>query len=259
MACLLTACGSQGTKSDPATEGTAGDSVVFALDNELLTSRIRTEVPQQSLALAVGEWLDEALGGYYDGDARDMKTMVDFYGRAISDTLAANARSMMEDGMQPYAKMGFEAEMTKLYETDAFVTYALSTYYDLGGAHPSSGYEGATFRKSDGRRLSWDIVRHYMRYSLNEVLKKSLMGYFGVQTDEELEETLQVQGISVYSIPLPAAPPYFLENGVAYTYQQYEIVSYAMGMPSDVIPYDQMEPLLTGWAKRLIPQTKVQP
>lgn len=246
LACLLTACGTKGGQSSAASVGNA-DSVAYLVEDDRIICHINAEKPAADVAMAVGEWLDEALGGYYTGDARDMDALVNFYGNALADTLRARAAEVYD----PATLMEFEAVMTKAYETDLFVTYTLSTFYGLGGAHPSTAEKGATFRKSDGRRLGWDIVRNYMRYQFNEVLKQKLMDYFGVDNDKDLEDMMF--DMSVYNLDLPETPPYFLENGIAFIYQQYEIAAYAMGMPSDTIPYDQMAPLLTEWAKRLIP------
>lgn len=44
------------------------------------------------------------------------------------------------------------------------------------------------------------------------------------------------------------------EEGFAFIYQQYEIAAYAMGMPTDIISYQQVKPYLTEWAKELLPE-----
>lgn len=229
--------------------GTSGstaptDSVCFNFEDDQIVCNIKADVPSPELALAVGEWLDEQLGGCYDGDARDMQALIDFYGHAWSDTLRNAAEEVL--GMITE----FDATMEKDYETDRFVTYTLNTCLGLGGAHPTSSVIGVTFRKSDGRRLDWDIVRNYFGYRIKEIIKDKLTDYFEVGTDEELEECLFE--IPAYNIPLPQTPPFFTENGVSFIYQQYEISAYAYGMPNDVIPYDTIHPLLTGQAKRLI-------
>ena len=53
-------------------------------------------------------------------------------------------------------------------------------------------------------------------------------------------------------VPLPSWTPYPGEDGLVFVYQQYEIASYAAGMPSFVIPYDRIQPFLTEEARRIL-------
>lgn len=216
----------------------------FICEEDSISCTIRAEIPDSALSQAVGEWMDEQLGGYYTGNVTDMQGLVDFYGSALCDSL----RPSLAEG---YAEqVEYEAEMVKSYETPQFVTYSLSTYLDLGGAHPVSTDRGATFRKSDGRRLSWDIIRNGMSSELNNLLVQTLCDYCGVDDETELEGMLMDKDVS--ALPLPKTPPYFVENGVVVVYQQYEIAAYALGMPGDTISYDRFSPLMTGWAQELI-------
>ena len=243
LSLLMMACGK--TPAGPMTEGPkVGETVKYEVDEERISCHIVAETPEAPLRVAVGEWLAEMLGGYYEGDVTDLQQMVDFYGKAMSDTL----RQELID-IRPEAEVAFEATMEKAYETDAFVTYTYSTYYNLGGAHPTSSEEGATFRKSDGRRLSWDIIRRDRSYEFSMLLVETLRDYFGMDNDE----LMQVLGEQNYfNPPLPRTPPMFFDNGMVFVYQQYEIAGYAMGMPGDTISYDRITPLLTTWARRLI-------
>ena len=59
----------------------------FYLEENHVNCHIEAAMPDSALSLAVGEWLDDQLGGYYTGDARDMQAIVDFYGDALCDTL----------------------------------------------------------------------------------------------------------------------------------------------------------------------------
>jgi hypothetical protein len=81
------------------------------------------------------------------------------------------------------------------------------------------------------------------------MVKDSLKVYFGVKTDDELAEMLI--DVPVYNIPVPKTPPYIIEDGILAVYQQYEIAPYAAGMPSVKFSRKDLEPIMTGWAKRL--------
>ena len=233
---LLTACHT-GTKQE-------GSIASFDFDQDSIICKIQAEVPEQVLSSAVGEWMVEQLGGYYTGDATDMQAIVDFYGKALSDTLL----QALPDSFS--GEVAYEAEMNKAYETDQFVTYSFTSYLDLGGAHPTSVEAGATFRKSDGRRLSWDIVQQNKSHIFKQMLTETLCDYFGVDDETALNSLLWDS--SSHEVPLPNTPPYLMENGIVVIYQQYEIASYAMGMPGDTIPYERIKPVLTDWAQKLI-------
>lgn len=236
---LMVACGGKHADDVPA----EGQPATYLYSRERVSCRISAETANPSLRIAVGEWMSERLGGYYDGDVTDMNALVNFYGRAHTDSLRASLDEIRSD-----LDVDFEAEMRKAYETDQIVTYTLSTFLNLGGAHPTSDEMGATFRKSDGRRLTWDIIRCDRQYEFGQMTIESLKNYFGMD-DNDLQQALGDQ--NYFNPPLPRTPPYFLENGVMLIYQQYEIAGYAMGMPSDTISYDRMAPLLTTWARRL--------
>ena len=121
-----------------------------------------------------------------------------------------------------------ETEIHFLYETDKFVTYEMKKYEDMGGAHGGTFISGMTFRKSDGRRVEWDLFTK----SMQDVIKK---------------------GLNTYMLPLPATPPVFTKEGVLFTYQQYEIAAYAAGLPSFIVPYDEAKSLMNTTGKNLLP------
>lgn len=127
-----------------------------------------------------------------------------------------------------------ECFITKAYEDSACVTLVYKGYGYLGGAHGSTMFEGATFSKEDGHRMDWELTKNYSKAELNDSIKAGVKAYFGVKTDQELINELQIgvmEGEWDGNMPLPAAPPYLSEKGIEIIYQQYEIACYAAGMP----------------------------
>ena len=55
-----------------------------------------------------------------------------------------------------------------------------------------------------------------------------------------------------FGLPLPRAVPYVTTKGVAFIYQQYEIVCYAAGLPSVVIPAEELRDLLSEEGRALL-------
>ncbi len=256
---LLTGCGqTSGTGTAKAdtevaavdTKAAEADSVSYDFSNEKLECKVTAPVPEEGLRQAVGEWMDELLGGTYPGDASDIKALTEFYGVAHRDSLS---KEIEEDSDRPlFDKLAYEARVEKTFESPLVASFNLSIYINLGGAHPSSQEYAVTFRKSDGRRLSWDIIRHYTDYQFKQLLKEYVKEYMNVETDEEMARML-FDGNDVNNMPWPLTPPQLTAEGIAFVYQQYEIAPYALGMPSAIIPYSRVKPLLTEQAKMLIP------
>jgi hypothetical protein len=174
----------------------------------------------EALLQSAREWISEQFGGTYKGSYLQGDSLLLYYGKAAMDTLNA-------------------------YETNKFVTYEATSYSYLGGAHGGATLEGVTFRKSDGRKFGWEMFTRESRFTiLQGLIKDGLKQYFKVKTDEELKANF-LNPDNIYMIPLPQALPYFTKEGVKFVYAQYEIASYAAGMPSFTVPYDKIKPLLT--------------
>lgn len=137
------------------------------------------------------------------------------------------------------------------YQTDSVITYTASTYAYLGGAHGSSFAFSQVFEKPSGKRLGWNMFKPEALPKLTAMIKTGLMTqYFEVPAESDLAECLL---IDPDTLPLPVSNPAFLESGVVFLYQQYEIAPYAAGMPACTIPYDRIRPLLTPEAAALLP------
>ncbi len=88
---------------------------------------------------------------------------------------------------------------------------------------------------------------------IQPLLVRGLMQYFGEfeagLTEEDLFGQLMLEEERV--IPLPTWDPYPSEAGLVFTYQQYEIASYAAGMPEFVLPYADVKEFLSADAARV--------
>lgn len=248
IAMMLLSCGGERKASQQEALQTIDSAYYHKADGQTECT-VRASLPAERMNQAVGEWLDESLGGVFPGDPTDIQAIVDYYGTAMTDTLKNMAKEWEDAGLDDKT-LAFEALMEHDYETDEFVTYTLSTYTDLGGAHPTSSSRGATFRKKDGRRVDWDMIASHDSYLFQKRLSEGLKDYFEVETDEQLTELLP--DINIYNIPYPQTPPYFTKDGIVVIYQQYEIAPYAYGMPSFIMTYEEAKSYMTGWAKRMV-------
>lgn len=196
------------------------------------------------LANAVMEWINEwCLDGCCGDDLKDIRSM-------IAEYVTYVCKQEADAGMGADAQ--YEFQIRKVYENANVVTFLFTSYdYAFGAAHGDGYTRGATFRKSDGKRFGWNMFR--LSANLQPQLKKGLMAYFEVKTDKELEENLMVDNLySADYLPKPQTDPWVTEEGVVMLYQSYEAACYAAGHPTLVIARDELEPLLTATAYKLI-------
>ena len=214
--------------------------------NPILVNAIR-EYISESLGISYAGEMENNMQGSYSGDLGDGQKMIDYYFDLKYKEFKKAHDLMAENMTGDVPTFASETEIHYLYETDKFVTYEMKKYEDMGGAHGGTFISGMTFRKSDGRRVEWDLFTK----SMQDVIKKGLKKYFEVNTDEELENSLSLE--NTYLLPLPATPPVFTKEGVLFTYQQYEIAAYAAGLPSFIVPYNEAKSLMNTTGNNLLP------
>ena len=214
--------------------------------NPILVNAIR-EYISESLGISYAGEMENNMQGSYSGDLGDGQKMIDYYFDLKYKEFKKAHDLMAENMTGDVPTFASETEIHFLYETDKFVTYEMKKYEDMGGAHGGTFISGMTFRKSDGRRVEWDLFTK----SMQDVIKKGLKKYFEVNTDEELENSLSLE--NTYLLPLPATPPVFTKEGVLFTYQQYEIAAYAAGLPSFIVPYNEAKSLMNTTGNNLLP------
>lgn len=196
------------------------------------------------LATAINEWVNERLGGKYEGDINDGQAMLNYYQKHW----VAEEEDDITNGEH-------NISITKVYETDKYITFEASTYWYSGGAHGGGSLSGATFRKSDGRKFDKSMISD--ENALHPLLVKGLIKAFDARNKEELGELLMISGaydsdnaeMKLINLPLPETEPWLTKEGLQLVYQQYEIGPYAVGMPTVQIPFAKLKPLLNASGK----------
>ena len=275
---LLCACGPKEVKNEPTEANTPKqltDTLVVNLTSRYMndstaTSALNVAFPvankkNSTLVAAINEWISEELGGTYgdsiEGDyaklLSDTAAMIDHYFAAIKKLNDDNWKEMAEN-IQPEDLQGMQLfdsiSITKTAEGKDWVTFQFVNEVFQGGAHGSHLVFGQTFRKSDGRRIGWDIIRQLPEGNLQELMRKGLVSYFAADNEEGFkEEDLEnvLDESARYYIPMPQCPPLFTSEGILFLYNQYEIAAYAMGLPSFVLTWEELKPYLNVTAKRL--------
>ena len=209
------------------------------------------EFPQRTTPLlqnAIVEAINELLGGTYEGSYDQPEQLVRHYADLQKAELDEMAKEFPTDPSMP---LEYSTTIRKTYETDKFVTYEMVVYGYTGGAHGFSIVTGITLRKSDGRHMGRELLlQQGGTKSWYEIIRDGLKDYFEVKTDEELADMLM--DADAYMIPLPQSEPYFTDKGLLFIYQQYEIASYAAGMPCVVVPYSELPGVLNATGRKLI-------
>lgn len=250
---VVSACGDKTANNVFAT-----DSVKCEQKTKGAEVTIHADYPtegSEALRNSVAEYISESLGGTYEGALANGDTVVGYYAKAISDELSKQYSEEMEAGSPPFASW---YDIVNTVDTTHYITY--TTYYETitGGAHGMPTLSGTTFRKDDGRRFGWEMLRNTWKDEFHLLLKESVKSYFEAQEKEKLnDEQLKDWLIGVDDVnyfPLPQATPYLDKEGVAFVYQPYEIAPYAAGIIEFTIPFDKMKPYLTATAKKLIAQ-----
>lgn len=259
-AAVLTACGSK-YKASPDGGAFSVDSVGYEQSDSICEVRMCADYPANGPATLVNilrEYICEEMG---------VNTQLRNDGKQVMREAGAITYEGLKDSwnaIEPYdggkkPTLYCQRSIRKIAETDRYITY-LSAYDDYqGGAHGIGTETGTTFRKSDGRRFGWEMLKKTDSNAFRLLLKEGVRHYLlsndakEALTDEGLQDMLLIDG-SIDYMPLPQFPPYLTKSGIVFTYQSYEIGPYAIGRPTFTFSYKKLEPYLSSALKEMIEQ-----
>ena len=289
MAALLTACGhraSNGASTDgdslAVTTSFQTDSIGIEREDSMASVKVSVQWPtsgNDSLVSAIRRYVCEELQisliqeeqpefHYYDDGKEAVQALVD---TAYND-LTSSWNESKGEGIPTDMTYSCYVRISKLEETEQYITYVSNHEGFMGGAHGYASSSCQTFRKRDGLRIGYqtkfnreteqfekknqNLFKDPQSAKLAQLIKEGVRSYFqeceqDVATDEQLKDML-LNVDDVNNIPLPSSAPYFTKDGLSFVYQQYEIAPYAAGMINFNIPYDKVLPYLTKDAAELI-------
>lgn len=255
----LTGCGQRGasTSADP-TAGFAVDSLQLAdstvCEGSAAVVSMRLVYPSGSDAAAdsMRLWLADVMAsasasyGAPQMFSLEQAGQLPVVARTVTDSLLKVAqRDFAELAGENTREMfySFDYNADTLAVTPTYATIQFSGYTFTGGAHGSFYILPAVFTRPEGHQLTWnDLIAPDRKAELLGMIRRALMEqYFDVSTDEAFAEMLLVKPDE---ITLPVAGPALSPEGLHVIYQQYEIAPYACGMPSCIIPMEDLRPLL---------------
>lgn len=134
-------------------------------------------------------------------------------------------------------------------ESEHFVTYSATTYEYLGGAHPMSYNTFASFNRTDGQLVTWDILDSSKRTDLCALLIQRITDeYFGGESEE-----MENFSPNDHELPLPTSKPAIIQDSVMFFYDYYEISSaYVSGMPYTQLSFKELRPYMSAWGRKLL-------
>ncbi len=179
----------------------------------------------------------------FDGDKEDGKAVAEFYGKGFQKEISGMRKA---DTMLP-STIGYihDVAIRKVCDAETFVTFLTTDYCFLGGAHGSETVSGASLSKDGGHLIAYPVDTTKTA-ELQPLFRKGLLGYFSKQDKNINEKNLtDFLFIEHDTIPMPSSSPYFMPDGIAFVYQQYEIAPYAAGQPTFTVSYKDIAPYLT--------------
>lgn len=220
---------------------TWSDSIVFSSTSHAKVDLNVHYIARGPKALrdSVSRWICEAFGDSTASRSAELKDFIADYGRNCLKDDSAEITAEFDD-IPNYFEYALDRSVSVIFEDEQFITFCVQTYRYCGGAHGSTINDYATFRKSDGHLMGWDLLAGLSRNDIADRIKQGLRSYFELSDDDSLVDCLLLDAIdeaerdALYenNFPLPSTLPYIVNDSVAIIYQQYEIACYAAGMPS---------------------------
>ncbi|MCR5455792.1 MAG: DUF3298 and DUF4163 domain-containing protein [Bacteroidales bacterium] len=196
----------------------------------------------KQLVQAINNWISSFTQGQLEGEK---------YKKYVAN-VAKRIFDKPENDEFVYGGYENSLEICKLYDTTNIVTMSGLVYNYSGGAHGVHKSVAVTFRKSDGKMFSKEMISDYVNVDFKKLIKKHMLEYFDVKSDAELREQLFEEGLVTdpsgdWWVKLPGSfLPYIDKEGnVVVTYGLYEIAPYAAGEVEARIPQAEIMPYLT--------------
>lgn len=282
ITCTLMGCKASSTKATATVDSLQAkgadtlvvDSILYKMEQDsTLSCQITVDYPTEpdSLSLSVRNYISQELWNQYlpiindEANAKKYpkynssltkgKDLVDFYGKGTFSYLQQEYHNMKESVEDNHfnPQLSYEVHIKKTAETDSYLTYHISTYAYLAGAHGSATDYHVNISKNNKKVLT-NIIDKQKLKEIQPILRKGILQYLNKEAEEKINEEKLNDYLFIENgiIPLPSHTPYLAKDGVHFIYQQYEIGPYAMGMVQFTVPYKEITPFLTIEAQKLI-------
>lgn len=244
------------TSDDLRKDSLKTDTLSYSKEEGKYSFNLLADYPVEgddTLVKVVRRYINDFLGGAYDGSLDDGKAMI----KKNGEIMYGNFVEMCGDAdLEDVSELYYYKSVERGYETNAFITFMTSGGHYTGGLHGIGFETGVTFSKSNGKTFGYDMMKGTDSPEFKRFIKEGLRKYFSTEGQEPISDDDLLQELVSYSgsideLPLPDSEPYLTEKGVKFVYQPYEISYYAAGKPEFTIPYAAIRPYLTSEAVKL--------
>ena len=244
------------TGHDVLTDSLKTDTLFYSKEEGKYRFNLAADYPVEgsdTLVKVVREFVNDFLGGAYDGPLDDGQAMI----KKNGEVMYGNFLEMCGDAdLEEVLELYYYKSVEKGYETNAFITFMTMGGQYTGGLHGIGFETGVTFSKTNGKIFGYDMIKGTDSPEFKRFIKEGLRKFFSTEGQEAMSDDDLLQELVSYSgsideLPLPDSEPYLTEKGVTFIYQPYEISYYAAGKPEFTIPYDAIKPYLTAQAIEL--------
>jgi hypothetical protein len=214
------------------------------------TEFLKIEYPingNSELLLSIQKWIKETfdkMNIVYSGSLSNANSAVDFY-----------ASSLKKQFDLPDAYT-YSLNIYRAFEDDKIVTFLFNFYLDESDY---SEYAGATFRKTDGKIFTKDMI---MQQAILPEIRRSFRLFYNAKSDEEFinimnsEKQNSAPQLYLQDIRLPHTNPWITAEGFVFDYSSGEYRDYYVsevgGTISFTIPSDRMKNYLDEEGKTFV-------
>lgn len=186
--------------------------------------------------------------GGYDTSVTPKEAMDTYVQKYITDYKELESDFMTEaelTGEKPRQESWFAYyEMSSneiLYNKFDLLSYAVSVEYYTGGAHGEQGYNNFVIDlKTGNEQEEKDIFVEGYEDGLSKIIVDV------IASDRNVTDPLELESMGFFNVEeiYPNNNFYIDENGITYTYNQYEIAAYFVGRIDVTLPFDKIRHLM---------------
>jgi hypothetical protein len=163
-----------------------------------------------------------------------IKEYIKFY--ESSEDVSAYGEKI-ENGNQPEVAWWDNEKMTVRNNNDNILSYTIESDRFTGGAHGGKTYLNSVIDLKTGERVTEDdLFTEVSRPLIAKMILKKIMQKYKVESAEDLE---QIGFFDVADIDLNKNF-YATNDGIVYTYNEYEIAAYALGKQEILLSYQDI-------------------
>ncbi len=207
----------------------ADQTVQKKINNELLEADVESDASEEDISDAAIEFMDDDFDSYQeDFDSAYSKAGTEENVKWMNETPAIYQWQTLQNS-------------DVLFNEDYLLSMRMLSFEFTGGAHGNYSYTNSVFSLKTGEQLQLDdLFKTGYQTSLNELAQLQLMSKYKVGSLQQLNEKgfLLEKGFSIND-------NFFIQKtGIGFTFNPYEIASYAMGPVQIIIPWSSLQQLI---------------